>query len=109
MRFCLYDAAAVYDHAASRWYAVVVDWPDAAGLRRPSADDRLAAIRNRLAGEFFGFACRLAARILDSGLLGMRGVLPRELLAILQCGCAAHQHLGRLVLLDPDVAVNAPS
>ena len=48
LRFCLYDAAAVYDHQARQWYLTAVDWPQPLAGRRPSVSTRLAALRNRL-------------------------------------------------------------
>jgi aminodeoxychorismate synthase component I len=49
LRFCLYDAAAVYDHQTREWYLTAVDWPQPLAGRRPSVSTRLAALRNRLA------------------------------------------------------------
>ena len=49
IRFCLYDSAAVYDHAAQQWYAVAVDWPESLQSRCGLAADKVAAIRERLA------------------------------------------------------------
>jgi len=46
--FRLYDAAAVFDHELDQWYAVAVNWPDSAALRRPPVAHRLEAIRQRL-------------------------------------------------------------
>lgn len=46
--FHLYDAAAVYDHVARRWYAVGVDWPDGTMTHRPPVGQRLMGVRRRL-------------------------------------------------------------
>ena len=48
LRFCLYDAGAVYDHRARQWYLTAVDWPEPMAGRRPSVSTRLAALQSRL-------------------------------------------------------------
>ena len=47
-RFCLYDAAAVYDHYHRQWYVTAVDWPAPLARQRPAVSERLAALRSRL-------------------------------------------------------------
>ncbi len=47
-RFCLYDAAAIYDHFARQWYVTAVQWGGLLGQRRPPVAARLAALRERL-------------------------------------------------------------
>jgi para-aminobenzoate synthetase component 1 len=49
VRFGLYDAAAVYDHGARKWYAVAVDWQERFAQGRGSARERIAQVRERLA------------------------------------------------------------
>lgn len=48
-KFCLYDAAALYDHNMDQWYLIAVDWPAPLRERRPSVAARLAALHDRLA------------------------------------------------------------
>ncbi len=48
LRFCLYDAAAVFDHRARQWYMVAVEWPSPLAARRPSVNARFTHLRKRL-------------------------------------------------------------
>ncbi|MGB2984658.1 MAG: aminodeoxychorismate synthase component I [Phycisphaerae bacterium] len=48
LRFNLYDAAAIFDHAARQWYLTAVAWPTAMARRRPTVGERLATLRKRL-------------------------------------------------------------
>jgi para-aminobenzoate synthetase component 1 len=49
LRFGLYDAAALFDHAKAQWYAAAVDWPEPIRDRRPSVRTRLDELKRRLA------------------------------------------------------------
>lgn len=48
VRFALYDAAAVYDHALGRWFLTAIDWPKPLAWRQPPVSMRLTALRERL-------------------------------------------------------------
>jgi len=47
-RFGLYDHAVVYDHGEEQWYGTAVEWPASVAARRPTAAQRLDALRARV-------------------------------------------------------------
>lgn len=47
--WCLYDAAAIYDHAAKQWYAAAMEWGGSASFPSEPAGERLRRVQRRLA------------------------------------------------------------